>query len=231
MKSMEIGGGSRSVKKLGNAKAEEEVQERCKATLEAIAAGRVKHRASDGDYYIELPPGGAALWVILGLWEDNCIAIRIYPGNIVKQAQEFFERVNRHEFFRLKSKGWTIEPYLVFCYIATEVCRAEGNKLGPEQYFDYWKREEIRQVRRENNGFEDLSQRLRVHRLIDARDQRNIRRGFTETKRDFMNVCPGFELIFAWRRTEANRLDRNRRFIEAVRDRANEALRTWGQTL
>jgi hypothetical protein len=46
-----------------------------------------------------------------------------------------------------------------------------------------------------------------------------------------MNVCPGFELVFAWRRAEANRLDRGQQFVEAVRDRANKALRTWGQTL
>jgi hypothetical protein len=46
-----------------------------------------------------------------------------------------------------------------------------------------------------------------------------------------MNVCPGFELVFAWRRAEANRLDRDHQFVEVVRDRANEALRTWGQTL
>jgi hypothetical protein len=46
-----------------------------------------------------------------------------------------------------------------------------------------------------------------------------------------MNVCPGFELIFSWRRRKANRLDGHGRFVEAVRARANEALRTWGQTL
>jgi len=108
---------------------------------------------------------------------------------------------------------------------------ADGNKLSPEEYFDYWPSEVIRQVRREDNGFEDLSQRLRAHGLIDARDQRNIKKDFIETKRDSVNVCPGFQLIFAWRRAAANRLDRDQRFVEAVRARANEALGTWGQTI
>jgi len=42
---------------------------------------------------------------------------------------------------------------------------------------------------------------------------------------------PGFELVFAWRRAEANRLDREDQFVETVRAHANEALSTWGQIL
>jgi hypothetical protein len=230
MKGRKGSGGSYSEEKLGNAKGEEEAQLRCKAILETIAPGRVKYSISGGVYYIELPPGGAAWWVYLVLCDDDSIEVRIYPGNTVSQARKFFERARKQEFFELESKGWKIQPYLCFCYMAWGR-RACGNKLSREGYFDYWASEEIRQIRREDNGFERLSQRLRAHRLIDARDQRNIKRDFIETKRDVMNVCPGFELIFAWRRAEANRLDRDQRLVAAVRARANEALETWGQTI
>jgi hypothetical protein len=230
MKGRKGSGGSNSQKKLGNAKGEEEAQLRCKAILETIAPGRVKYSERGGVYYIKLPPGGAALWVYLALWDDDSIGVRIYPGNTVSQARKFFERARKQEFFGLESKGWKIQPYLCFCYMAWGR-PADGNKLSLEQYFDYWASEEIRQVRREDNGFEDFSQRLRAHGLIDARDQRYIKQDFIKTKRDFVNVCPGFELVFAWPRAEANRLDRDQRFVEAVRARANEALGTWGQTI
>jgi hypothetical protein len=148
----------------------------------------------------------------------------------MSQARKFFERARKQEFFELESKGWEIQPNLYFGY--RDWSRpANGNKLSGEQYFDYWASDEIRQVHRKYNGFEDFSQRLRAHRLINAKDQSNIKRDFVETKRDFLNVCPGFELIFAWPRAEANQLDRDQGLTEAVRDRANEALRTWGQTL
>jgi hypothetical protein len=166
----------------------------------------------------------------LAFWDDDSIGVRIYPGNNMSQARKFFERARKQEFFELESKGWEIQPNL--CFGFRDWSRpAYGNKVSRQQYFDYWASEEIRQVRRENNGFEDFSQRLRAHQLINAKDQHNIKKDFIETKRDFMNVCPGFELIFAWRRAEANRLDRDKRLVAAVRDRANEALRTWGQTL
>jgi hypothetical protein len=224
------GGGSRGEKRLRDAKSEEDVQERCKAILETISPGRVKYSVRNRCHYIELPPGGGAWWVYLGLWDDDSIAVCIYPGNTVSQARKFFERARKQEFFGLESKRWKIQPYLCFCYMAWGR-PADGNKLSREQYFDYWASEEIRQVRRNDNGFEDFSQRLRAHGLINARDQRYIKQDFIETKRDFMNVCPGFELVFAWRRAEANRLDRDQRFVEAVRARANEALGTWGQTI
>jgi hypothetical protein len=230
MKGPESNDGSYSAKMLGNAKGEEATQERCRAILETIAPGRVRYSEGSGVYYILLPPGGAALWVYLALWDDDSIGVRIYPGNIMSQARKFFERARKQEFFELESKGWEIQPNLYFGYRDWSRL-AYGNKLSGEQYFDYWASDEIRQVHRKDNGFEDFSQQLHAHRLINAKDQSNIKKDFIETKRDFMNVCPGFELIFSWRRAEANRLDRDHQFVEAVRDRANEALRTWGQTL
>lgn len=217
-------------KTLGSAKGDEEVQERCKIILQTVAPGRVKYSRSGGVYYIELPRGDAAWWVYLALWDRDSIGIRMYPGNTVSQARAFFERVRRDEFFGLRSKGWKIRPYLCFCYMAWGRC-AHGCKLGLEQYFDYWASEEIGQVRRKDNGFEDLSQRLRTQKLISAKDQRNFENDFINTKREFVNVCPGFAVMFDWRRAEANRLDRNQQFVEAVRSRSNEALRTWGQTI
>jgi hypothetical protein len=229
MKGQESGGGGRSGTGLHDARDEEAVEACCRTVLETISPGRVKRSPRGGNHYIQLPHGGGAWWVYLGLWYED-IAVRIYPGNTTRQAQNFFASVSKREFFGLESKGWQIEPYLCFCYMAWGR-PANGCELTPEEYFDYWASEEIKQIRREDDGFEGLSQQLRAQRIIDAGDQRNIERDFIETKRDFMNVCPGFELIFSWQRAKADRLDHDGRFAEAVRARANEALRTWGQTL
>ena len=191
MKGSASDGGVHSEKRLGDAKGEEEVQERCRAILETIKPGRVER--SRGYYYVRLSDGGAAQWVYLALWDDDSIGVRIYPGNTVRQARTFFDIVRKQEFFGLQGKGWGARPYLVALHIGTEVWWANGNRLRLEQYFDYWASEEIRQIRREDNGFEDLAERFRAHRLIDAKDQRNLHKVSIETKRDFLNVCPGFE--------------------------------------
>jgi hypothetical protein len=217
-------------KQLGKAKGEKATQERCRAILETIAPGRVKYWISGDDYYVELPRGGGAWWVYLRRWDRGGIAICIYPGNTMCQARTFFKRAVKQEFLDLVRNGWKIQPSLALNF-RSGFLQTYGNKLSIEQYFDFWASEEIRQIRREGNSFENFSQQLRGPRLINGTDQRKIKREFIETKKNFMNVCPGFEIVFAWRRAEANRLDRGQQFVEAVRDRTNEALRTWGQTL
>ncbi len=111
MKRSESDGGIHGEKKLGHAKGEEEVQERCRAILETIKTGCVER--SRGYYYVRLPDGGAAQWVYLALWDDDSIGVRIYPGNTVRQARTFFDIVTKQEFFGLQGKGWEVRPYLV----------------------------------------------------------------------------------------------------------------------
>ncbi len=230
MKGLESGSVDHSQKKLRDAKGEKATQERCRAVLEMIAPGRVKYGPSGRDYYVELPPGGGAWWVYLRPWDNGTIATCVYPGNNMSQARTFFNRVVKQKIFELIAKGWQIQPTLALNFVQ-RFLPLPGNKLSLEQYFDFWASEEIRQIRREGQGFEDFSHYLRTHRLINATAERKIREEFIESKRTFMNVCPGFELVFAWRRAVANRLDQDQLFVEAVRARANEALQTWGQTL
>lgn len=230
MKGSERIGGNTSEKKLGDAKGEEETQQRCRTILEAIAPGRVKSPPNRGDCHIVLPGSGGAWWVYLRPWYIKCIAICIYPGNNMSQAQAFFKKAIKREFLRLVDRGWEIQPSLALNYVSRYL-PTEGNNLSLEQYFDYWASEDIRQIRRENNGFEDLSDRLATHGLIGAKDIRKIKKEFIGAKRDFINICPGFEVTYAWGRAKANRLDRDDQFLEAVRTQANEALGTWGQSL
>jgi hypothetical protein len=159
------------------------------------------------------------------------ITTDVYPGNLMSQAREFFRRVSKREFFELEETGWRIRPYLYFGYRGVEVCRASGNKLSLQEYFDYWAGEEIQQVRRDLNGFEELFRRLLAQSLLSEEGVLCLHKGFTQTRRDHINVCPGFEVSFPWRRSDANKLDREGRFVEAVRTKVNEALATWGQSL
>lgn len=228
MKGTQSSSAKYSPKNLCDAKGKEETQERCKAILETIAPGRVKQRLCDGDYYNELR--GEGEWVLLGRWNDGRIAVRIYPGNTMCQARAFFKSARKQAFLDLIIEGWQIQPSLAL-NDRDFFLQTYGNKLSLEQYYDYWTTEGITQVRRENNGFEDFSRGLRARRLIGSEDQRNIKKDFVETKRTFINVCPGFELVYGWRRAEANRLDRDEQFVEAVLSRSNEALGTWGQSL
>jgi hypothetical protein len=220
---------SDSVRLLAQCGTDEEcVTTRCGAILKTLAPSTVKLH---GDYYVELPPGGPAWWVYLGNWDDNCIAVRTYPGDTMNQARKFFERVRRREFLELEGRGWEVTPRLHFSYMQSEICNAEGTKLNLQEYLDYWASEEIVQARRDSNGFQNLFHQLLGQRLVDENDLSSLNENFTRTKRDHINVCPGFEVTFSWKRGDANRLDRKGCLCDEVRIKANEALETWGQTL
>lgn len=205
--------------------------QRCAAILENVAPGRVK--CSKGQFYLVLAAGEPAERIYLNPGENvRSIEMRIYPGDTVKQANSFFGRVRKGDFLWLLNNGWELTPNLHFSYIGTYTCQVNGNEIDLEDFFDFWAREEIRQVRRRDpNTFPDLFRHLREHHLISGEDQLFLHERFSATKRDHINVCPGFKMIFAWKRASANKLDRECRLAEAVHAKANEALITWGQYL
>jgi len=54
---------------------------------------------------------------------------------------------------------------------------------------------------------------------------------FTQSKRQTLNVCPGVRLRFSWQLAKAERLDSREAFLTEIREKIDEVLSAWRQSL
>lgn len=207
---------------------------RCRAIMEQLAPDRVGYHRGFKDY-IKLP-AGAAKQAFFYPWLDEqgqCqIALEFYPGDTIRQAHEFFENVKKDEFFALANKGWSISPNMHFAFVSSNLA-ATKTGLSNVDYFDYWisRKDSIRQIQRDTKGFENYFQALLDDLILLPEDRPNLQRIFTDTKRHFLNPCPGFRVSYSWPIDEASRLDSQGAFIQMFKTKLNEALSSWNQRL
>lgn len=205
---------------------EDLIAKRCSSILEELAPGNVRYHKGFADYIsmesgaarrVFLYPGKGA--ILLGFW----------PGDTVAQSREFFAAVKTDSFLQLAQSGWIIEPNLHFAYRADNLVRTRS-KLSLQEYCEFWKhnQDKIRQFKR--NEFEKLFQELRNEGLISDENMSELTKQFLESKRDRVNVCPGFELTFKWLMNSAERIDAMGNFSHEVKVKMQEAMHSWGQT-
>lgn len=211
------------------------LERRCRSILEQISSSERVDRHRKGHYFIGIDSGPARAVLLYPKMRERgdwSIRLAIHPGVTVSQAREFFDRVDRNAFLSLRDRKWLIEPNLLFAYMAT-ILHWGTTDVGVEEYFDRWSRESdgIGQYRRDGDGFEGLFTRLHREKMISDGDLPELRRHFSETKQDRINVCPGFNMYFDWKKDEAIRLDQEGKFAEVVKERIADGLQTWGGTL
>lgn len=209
------------------------LQRRCLALIEEIAPHRVEHHRGWKDYIKLLsgPVREIVLYPKMDKAREWKIVLLMAVGDTLRQAREFFDHVDRDAFLALQSNGWGVEPNMHFSFMATNLVWAT-TELALEEYFDFWhsKKREIDQIKRGSAGFDADFQELLSLRLISQPDLAALTEKFTSTKRNSINICPGFEVSFAWEKKQAEQLDSEGRFTETVRSRITEVLPTWGQT-
>ncbi len=199
------------------------VVKRCGDILEELLPGTVREqRAADA-----ILPSGTARLISLAL-EDGWLRLGLWPGDLVSQARSFGTNVRRAEFFKLLEKGWTVSPNLHFSYRGSHRVYGQG-EMDLEQYFDYWyaSGREIRRFQREESL--ELFDQLEADRAIGKAERSALEREFTMTKRSFVDLCPGMEVLWRWPIQEAEELDRQGRLVNLVQERVFEAMSTWNQ--
>jgi hypothetical protein len=205
------------------------LSKRCSAILHEIAPGAVRYHRGHADY-ISISSGPARQLYLYPVKDG--ILLGFWPGDTVSQAREYFAVTDKDSFLALAHKGWTVEPNLHFSYRASNLVWAE-TQLSVRDYFDLWNchKERIRQFKRDDSQFQSLFHELRDERLISDEDLPKLIKQFLESKRDHLNVCPGFKVMFQWSLTEAEQADAAGKFLCEVKSKMQEALSTWGQTL
>jgi hypothetical protein len=205
------------------------LSKRCSAILHELAPGAVRYHRGFSDY-ISISSGPARQ---VYLYPDKeSILLGFWPGDTVTQSREYFGATDRDAFLNLAKKGWTIEPNLHFSYRASNLVWAE-TRLSVQDYFDFWNhhKEKIRQFKRDDPEFQCLFRELRDQGLISDEDIPKLVKQFLESKRDHLNVCPGFKVMFEWLLTEAEQTDVAGKFVSLVKSKMQDVLSTWGQTL
>jgi hypothetical protein len=139
--------------------------------------------------------------------------------------------VNKGAFFGLKERGWLLEPNLHFSYMYTNLVWTQDCAF--RRYFDYWMahQDKICKVERGASAFKTLFSHLLDIKQITGKQLKELEKAFAKTKRDHVNVCPGFLARYYWDIGAACAMNDDGKLVDEVRSRVKEALATWGQEL
>lgn len=204
---------------------------RCRSVMEGVAPSRVeykrglRHGIRLGDaavQYAFLAPHSAG--------EGNCeIALELYPADTVSQGRSFYADLDVDRFLALSSDGWELKPNLHFGFMGTHLVWANTG-LSVEEYLRKQKADPMcRQIQRE--AFHDEFSSMLKDGLISSSDLSDLQQKLIDTRRQSANIIPGVGLFFRWTRAESERLDDKGQFVDAVRQRIQQALATWGRSL
>jgi hypothetical protein len=209
------------------------IRRRCSSILGEIAPELVKYHHGWADA-IHLPSGPAQRIVLSPTGEGSewSIELCMFPAVTVTQARLFYDQVRRDEFLGLAQlKGWGLKPNLNFAFMGRYLAGAQ-TRLAVEEYLDYWlaRKAQIGRLARGVTGFEMFSQLL-SDGLISDDDLPKLHEISTNTQRQWVDLGPGFELRYSWRKPLAYERDKARAFAPEVKQRIQEAMSTWGQEL
>ncbi|HOJ04082.1 MAG TPA: hypothetical protein PK916_08765 [Bacteroidota bacterium] len=160
------------------------------------------------------------------------LMLKIWPGDTVKQARAFFERVNRGAFLNLENQGWQIRPNLHFSHMQKHLVWANTG-LRVSEYFDYFATNinEIGKKNFEEMSLADLTMKWEGAGLISAEDTEKLQRMFGETKRSFLNVIPGFNLVSALPMAKVIEFERSHRLEQELLDSLQVPISAWGESI
>lgn len=211
----------------------EPLDRRSSAILEEITPGRVRY--SSYAYYSPLRSEVAIRAYLGGYPADGAaseISLDIYPGDLTTQATVFFDRAKDAALSALVADGWKLRPSFHFSQQGNHLNYVES-ALGPFEYLAYWRdnRDAFRQLKRDESLGEDRFQQWIAAGVFAPTQMDELKLQFQTTNRTALNICPGFKLTFSWPIAEAEQLDRDGLFVQAVKDRIAQALPAWGDSI
>lgn len=203
-------------------------QRRCNEVLESIGLGAViRHRGWEDSARLGT---GAVREIALVPEADGKVVLKLYPGDSVEQARDFFAGVNINHFLSLQQNGWSLRPNLHFAHIQKNVYWASVG-LPLSRYLSWWQERPVLIKKWEREHFELLFDKLKSARQLSETDLLELRRLFTDSSRNSLNLCPGVEVFYRWSLGDADEADANAAFADTVREQIRTAFRTWEQVL
>jgi hypothetical protein len=134
-------------------------------------------------------------------------------------------------FSNLRKSNWTVEPNFHFSFIRRGLGHKVTTLLSLDDYLRYWMPPRaIEQVFPDDHGsFRSVLMRFVDAGLMGANDVAEVCNQATSIGASVLNVNPGVRVVHCWPLADATSVDRQKgSMIDAVREKANEALATWG---
>ena len=203
---------------------------RCEKIMREIQPEEAWHRSSP----IIAVESGSFRQIWLHAERSDEIRLGIYPGDTMRQAREFWPRVNAAKLRALAASAhWNIRPNLHFSKYQLHFYWAKSHMTVAE-YINYWKNcdpwQEIRSCWPDSAGsFRHEYEQLARRGLISPDDVEPLDQQTTPTNYPRISMSPGLAIEYAWRRSDADRLDAHGEFVGEVRQRIREATETWGE--
>ena len=159
------------------------------------------------------------------------ITLRLWPGDNMTQAREFWPKVDTERLLALQDKDWRLVSNLHFSFWGTHLHWAE-TPLAVNEYVELWKSGEMKIVslyRNDSCSYRHNWDRLVANDLIYPDDVEPLEEKTTLTDRDLIYMSPGLGISYTWSAERAAQLDRDDAFVHEVKERIREATETWGE--
>ena len=163
--------------------------------------------------------------------ESGKLKVELAPADTVGQARCFFETVNKEAFLALQaSDDWKVRPNLHFSFANKHLIWAEETTWETREYFDRFSDGSLYGKRDRDKLLRLVKQWEREH-LISSADREKIEAEFNNTKRQSLNVVPGFLVSREWDLDTVIELEDREELEECIIDALAAPLATWRETL
>ena len=164
--------------------------------------------------------------------EDWVLKQGLWPADTVGQARRFYEQMDISALKHLKEAGWEIGLNLHFSFGGTQLVHHHSD-INPEVYFNLWAKHQIRlgQYSTEPDEFNQLMDDLVRNGLIEIEQVKLLEDKFLHTRRQHINVIPGFAFIKTMKSKRVLTLDTDNQLEDQILQEFETALNSWGETI
>jgi hypothetical protein len=162
------------------------------------------------------------------------LTLNLYFGDTAKQAKYFYNRkIDFKTISALLDKKWLCQPNFHLSFMSTGLIWFETPEHNVEKFFNFWQNQidKIRQYQKEE--LKKFLAELQELGLIIADNEinNNLENKIYNTKREPINICPGFGLFYKYTANEAIDLDLKNNLTEDIKERFKEGLSITNQTI
>jgi hypothetical protein len=163
---------------------------------------------------------------------DLEITQSLWPADTVGQAREFYKVVDAERFFGLKEHDWWVKPHLHFAFMGTQLLWPK-TKLSLQTYFEWFRSQPGKYGMKpigEDRKLRELDEWIEEE-LISMADKEEVSRKFLQTKRNHINVIPGFGVMHSWNLNKLIELEESGELVDRLLEKFDEALASWGEKM
>lgn len=205
------------------------LKQRCISIMAELNLGPIDYHKSWKNYILVDYGPVKQIAVAPNIKNDGewAIELEFYAGDTMNQARTFFNRVDVEELLALEHKGWRLEPNFHFAFQGTNLFYPT-TRAGIRDYIEFWKVRKIKQLNKSNmDEYQSFIDELIRQNMMTPDDKHKLADLFDKTERQTLNVCPGLYFGYQWPKTEAIKLDSAGQLTDAIKEKIQEAARTW----